>query len=194
MHRVSWPSNVKFLSLQWHARADSPAPDSASREPPMNPRIDWAVAVRRSARHLASVLLLGFLLVSPSPARAQQNSTTHYAYDALNRLTDITYPTAGEDIAYAYDTGESPRSPGRRGATPTRRAIPGRRRTSRPASRIPAGVSSATPAIHWARSRRSPPAARTSSPAGRTARTGCSPGRPTATALPTPAPTISRAA
>ncbi|TXT25395.1 MAG: hypothetical protein FD131_4596 [Rhodocyclaceae bacterium] len=29
--------------------------------------------------------------------------TANFAYDALNRLTSITYPTAGEDVSYSFD-------------------------------------------------------------------------------------------
>ncbi|MGN6520514.1 MAG: type IV secretion protein Rhs, partial [Dokdonella sp.] len=32
--------------------------------------------------------------------------TSTYAYDALNRLTGITYPTASLDVDYAYDQGD----------------------------------------------------------------------------------------
>ena len=34
-----------------------------------------------------------------------RNITASYTYDALNRLTTLSYPTAGENVTYTYDTG-----------------------------------------------------------------------------------------
>src|SRR5690349_19055964 len=51
---------------------------------------------------LSAALLLAILILAPGLSMRMEGAATSYAYDALNRLTHVTYAD-GSFIAYTYD-------------------------------------------------------------------------------------------